>query len=67
MLQTSDQPTLRECIAGWRIVRTGSSQTGDKYWRSYDRVWLPLTSGDPKCGVSVRFTDMPVLIRKAER
>lgn len=64
MLEQRDQPTLREVLSGWKIVRTGNAQSGDKYWRPHDRVWLPLVYSDMKYGVAVNAPDMPVVIRK---
>lgn len=67
MLQASDQPTLREVLNGWKVIRTGTAQIGDKYWRPHDRAWLPLIASDGKHGVDVTAKDMPVIIRKERR
>ena len=62
MLQTSDQPTLREVLPGWHLVRTGKTRSGDKYWWSTGRAWLPVGRLDRTLGADVRA--MPVVIRK---
>lgn len=64
MLADNDQPSLREILAGWRIVLTGNAQIGDKYWRPADRSWIPLIWSDGKHGVDVTVKDMPIIIRK---
>ena len=66
-MKESDQPTMREVLGGWKIVATGRVEVGDKYWRPADRVWLPVISGSLKIGVSVKESDMPIIIRKEEK
>ena len=64
MLSGHDLPKLSEVPTGWRLVRTGRSEVGDKYWRPADRSWMPLTGADLKCGMEVNTDGMPTIIRK---
>ncbi len=64
MLVKADQPTHEELISGWKIVRSGRAEVGDKYWRPYDRVWLPVVSGDLRSGFIINATEGPIIIRK---
>lgn len=67
MLEQRELPALSEIPDGWRLVRTGKAQLGDKYWRPADRIWLPVLAHDLKCDRPVSLVDMPVIIRKEKQ
>lgn len=67
MLQASDQPTMRDILHGWYVVRTGNAQIGDRFWRADLRAWIPLTSNAANHDIPVTAKDMPVVIRKERK
>jgi len=63
-VKDEDMPRPEEVLQGWKFVKSGPAQIGDRYWRPHGRIWLPLIWSDKKHGVDVREKDMPVVIRK---
>jgi hypothetical protein len=65
-LRESDRPRKEEILEGWKIITSGTTRGGDKYWRPADRVWLPVTGDDAAYGAYIRNSDMPVIIRRGK-